>query len=85
MTKTTTETDGLKFISHSIAAAMVGMDAVTVLVLTFSYVVPVVSKLPEATPMELLSAAGILAFLLFIQIFFVPVVGFLLDIPADQT
>lgn len=84
MTKTTAETDGLKFISHWIATLMIIMDFVTVALLSLDYVVPAVLALPEFELIRLLRALGIVAFLVFIQIFFVPVIAFTLDVPTDR-
>ena len=84
MTRTTTEGDVLKFISFSVASMMLVVDVVTVFGLGFDYVLPVLLAFPRLKLVETLTALGVLAFLLFVQVLFLPLIAFLFDFPTDQ-
>lgn len=84
MTQTTTEGDVLKFISFSIASMMLIVDVVTVFGLGFDYILPVLLAFPHLELVETLISLGVLAFLLFIQVLFLPLIAFLFDFPSDQ-
>jgi hypothetical protein len=84
MTKTTRGRGELEFIANGIAAMMLVVDVTMIVGLGFDYVLSVLLAFPQLDLLETLSALGTIAFLLLVQILFLPLIAFLLEFPSEQ-
>jgi hypothetical protein len=84
MTKTTDERVELKLIARWVAGMLLIMDVAMVLGLGFDYVLPVVVEYPDFTLLDAVSALVTVAFLLFVQVLFVPLITYLFGFPPED-
>ena len=84
MTKTADERVELKLIARWVAGMLSIMDVAMVLGLGFDYVLPVVVAYPQFNLLETVSALVVIGFLLFVQVFFVPLIAYLFGFPPED-